>query len=439
VFPGAVLAPLTSGETPFPAVASISIIWKGDIDYTSTIQAALDYASTKVAFVNADKSMSVKVYLSPGLYRCSSLTIPEAVALIGNGALLKTNAAASNFITLNSRSELRNITLSGWGASLVSENAVKINSGTSHAMVANVNIDGFGGSGVIDYSLASVINYVAAINCVYGADALADYVGVFQLNGADTWSNGCEGSARGALGLSASGKAAAMVVNGANQMINDFIGETSDIGIVLTAAALQTKMDGVRGELCYGYGWLILGGNGRISNPSALRNSRQTDLGFDEFHVTGEGQFVVSNLICTSSSSGNKANWGVFDNNFNKTIAMTYIAPICTNISNQYFTVTNSGARFMFAPLPYDAVTYGISAGNLSVDGIVRVKLGSASPTNLTAFTKGVNGQQVDLLGDGNTTFVNSGSLVTKTGANTLAENGAHYTYVKIAGIWKEI
>lgn len=64
----------------------------------------------------------------------------------------------------------------------------------------------------------------------------------------------------------------------------------------------------------------------------------------------------------------------------------------------------------------------------------------NAIATTITAFDDPTTGQQIRIrIGDANTTFQNSGSLVTGTGANLAAEPGAVYNFIYRNSAWRRI
>lgn len=411
-----------------------SVLADNTTNNKSTIQNAVDAAYSRLNNYSTSGLQRIRVLLPPGRVVCGTLTVPTGVELFGRGTLM---IAAENgvMITVSGAGAVRNLAMRGQYADLQAS-GIKLSNTSSHALIENCAMDGFYGYAARDEGLANSIDRVTGTNIYYSqADTLSAMSGAIELVGADGWVTRCEAGTRGALGMSASEKACALLVNGANYMVSDYIGETSDHGIYIGASATELHMKGVRGELCYGHGWYIDGGDGRIVAPSALRNSRKTNAGYNGWHNAGTSKFIVSGLYVKGASSGNKENYGIFDNNFNSTQANTYVEPYIENTNNFAFSTNSAGTKFVFSDNPPKAM----SGATPDVRGAKNFKAGNASPVTISSFGAGLNGQHIRIKGDGFMTVPNGSGFVTISGANTLLANGTWYEFIRDGGTWYQV
>lgn len=82
-------------------------------------------------------------------------------------------------------------------------------------------------------------------------------------------------------------------------------------------------------------------------------------------------------------------------------------------------------------------VTFSANDATPSVGGGSHFVTANGSATSVTTFDDGTEGQEIHIrINDANTTLVNGATLVTGTGANISAVNGAIYTFEKRGTVW---
>jgi len=75
-----------------------------------------------------------------------------------------------------------------------------------------------------------------------------------------------------------------------------------------------------------------------------------------------------------------------------------------------------------------------------SVMNIERLLLRNTAPLTITDFSEGQEGQQVTILGDGNTTAQQNTKIFNVSGSDTLLEDGVVYIYVRFSdGVWRQL
>lgn len=75
-----------------------------------------------------------------------------------------------------------------------------------------------------------------------------------------------------------------------------------------------------------------------------------------------------------------------------------------------------------------------------SVLNLIKFKFQNTSATTITNFDDGQVGQEITLLGDGNTTIANNSNIVTNAGADKLLDDGVVFKFIKYPdGKWHEL
>lgn len=428
----------STARLPVVYVRDFSPFADGSGSDTTAIQAAITAAAALVSSFTTKSP--VTVVFDPKHYRASGLTLPGNVALDLNGARLTANASGPLLTISGQFNQVRDGYLNGGGLG-VGANAIVLAALSHWNTLENLVFDQFAGRAVYDQGLANWSSKLFAQNCLLDAGSLATYTGVYEVVGTDSWITNCEFTASRypANGMSASGKACALAIYGANTMATQIIAETSDHGVYLGAGATQLRLSGVRGELNYGHGWLIEGGSGRISDPMALRNSKAGDLLYDGFRVSAGGtvRYTITNAWSECDTSSPKHNNGICDLNVSVSIYNQWINPVDINANVGFFGANSTGTTFAFADHPPLVLTGGTATPSVSGKKFFTANNGSA--VTVTNFLRGVNGQQLLIKGDGFTTLAHNATISNTSGANLLLAANTWYRYLRINGVWTQL
>lgn len=418
-------------------VDSFGAVGNGSTSDTTAIQAAIT-AAAAAATAFTTKTAAV-VNLGAKNYRASGLTLPGNVALVGNGTRITANSSGPIITISNSFNCVQGIYFSG-GGSGVGANGIVIDSTGHWTTLEQLTFDGFDGRAVYDQALATWSSKLFAQNCLLAANSLTAYTGVYEVTGNDSWVRDCEFTASRypSNGMSTSQMACALAIYGANTMATQVIAETSDHGVYLGSGATQLRLSGVRGELNYGYGWLIEGGSGRISDPMALRNSQAGNLSYDGFRVSAGGsvRFTIVNAWSESAAAPAQQNNGIADLNVSTSGYNQWINPVDSGSNIPFFSANSTGTVFAIADHPPQNLSTGTTP---SVGGKKFWIASNSGATTVTNFSKGVNGQQLLIKGEGNTTLANNATISNTSGANLLLASGTWYRYLRINGVWTQI
>lgn len=405
-------------------------------DESASLQAAIDATAARRP---SDATLAAAIlYVPPGSYKVGAITVPSGVKLACDGVRFSppTGSTGVQFTFTGTYAGISGAFLSG--GYLAGCSAICLAPGSRWNTIDDCRFDGWGGRAIYDQGVANWITRILAMNCLQDAATLTTYTGVVELAGTDAWLHQAEltASRYPARGMSSSGFACALAITGANQMVESAVCETSDHGVYIGTGATQLNLVGVRGELCYGHGWVIAGGNGRIANPMALRNSQAGNLLYDGFHVTG-GEFSITNATSYSAPPPAQQNIGILDTTVSMSNFNRWINPVDTGSNVDFFAGNNTGTTFAFPDGPPIPLTAGTSTP--AVAGLTSVIASNTSDVTVSNFTKGVNGQRILIRGDGKTTLQHGATIQNTSGADLLLSPNTWYRYIRVAGVWAQL
>lgn len=78
----------------------------------------------------------------------------------------------------------------------------------------------------------------------------------------------------------------------------------------------------------------------------------------------------------------------------------------------------------------------GLTLTVINVLNVERIKFANTGAVTVTNFTDGQNGQEIILLGDGNTTVQHNTHIKTSTAANVLLAANRIYQFVQFDQVW---
>lgn len=409
---------------------SISVANYGAVpgtDATTAFNNAMTAASAKVNALS-----QIFVYVPSNSYTLTNITVPNGVFLFCDGSILINNSAATgSMITLGTRSGISGAYLAG--AAVVGASAITTTSSAFHAVIRNCQFDNWDGRAIYDQGLGTTIENCFGQNCLLGANNLTGPTGVVELAGTDAfvYRNEFTASRNPGRGQSTNGRAYALAVTNANNMVHSYVAETSDSGVYIASGATQSQFIGVRAELNYRHGWDIQGGGGEMVACHALRNSQAGANLYNGFNISAAAQFIGRALYSESGGAQPTQNNALSDTGNSQSVFSTWdIKSVGDNIP--LFTSNSGNAGFVWTDNP----PANLAAGTATPDGSLRnYKANNTIATNVTSFPHTVNGQPLRIKGDGFTTLVNGASIATLSGANLLLAANTWYEFIVIAGV----
>lgn len=421
------------------AATSYELLNPGNGPHTTLIQDALDEAAATSDNEREGRSI---VQLGNHKYTVGNLVMPQGVHLKGDGSRLE--AAADGWVIdmPNVLSSVSDIYIHGQAATYESSG---IRSSSSAAQLSRISIHSTQGpaykftSGSIIGRMTDCFNHSAWSY----ASGLAAPVGALEIEGTDHYITNSEvGTSRASL--STGGYVYGVVVKGAAHWLTNVLSEVNDHGWYINGSILQLAK--CRSDLNRGHGYVVDGGSGVMSGCIALSNGRETTNTYDGFIFQNQSRMMVD--ACIAQGTGNTHRYGFNDtqaeasshNSFSSTcLSINHgTAPIARMVS----AGGNAGGAAIAATT---GGWWNVSAGATTFDAQApgwphsNFSLNSASPVTMTNFTNGVVGQDLFIIGDGQTTFSHGGAfgnIRTISGSNTLAASGKLHHFKRFNNTW---
>lgn len=430
----------------------------GVADDSAAIQAAIDRA----ADTNKDGGVVVVPW---GEYACANLIAKQSVTIdSGMRGVIRSNSGQraprfilndNGFILGTSTTELNNFACLG-----IVFTGVNIASGNARGVVLGSDIALFGDSADVDcykpyFAHCAFVNfrqegflYKRGNGCqleqCFAENTLKDAAYLTQqrcsvaIYGNDAIVTNCEFTAQNTGAVSSANlyKAAFGFMGGtarANSFISDTVGETSDIGIVIDQR--NVRMSNVRGDTNFGRGFSITQAGCIASSCTAFKNSQDTDNTYDGWYINANRCSFAACQSWSNAADTKKVRYGFNDVTVESIPAWR----------NKYVGCFSDGAvtaEIIMANSAFDTPKGEetlIADGDTtpSVEQYGRFRTNNTGATSITTFDDGYNGQELTIrFTDGNTTLVNSGTLITGTGGNKLVTAGRVGRFYNFNGVW---
>jgi hypothetical protein len=415
------------------AATSYGLMNPGAGDHTSLIQDALDEAEAPAPLWPAQ----AKVTLGAHVYNAAGLTVPVGVDLVGDGSRIRSNATGP-IVTIGDHGGLHDMHLDG--ANVVGSEGVVL--AGKHGKVSQLLVDAMGLSAVraTDTAVASEIGFVFAQNCLGDAASLSEFTGVLDLRGTDQFVTKGEYTASRSTTTSAGGYACAVAVRGSAHWLTNVLGEISDVGFFVSAA--HSQFVGCRSDLNRREGFIFDAASGVVSACVSLNNSRETTNTYDGFLFRNESAMRVDTCRAVAFSPYLFHRYG-FNDTQPEAANHNVFGPTNSSQGHQSLPIARTGslggARVLAVEGSYHQA--GAAATTINVQSFnwpsKTWSLNSVSPVTMTDFTNGIQGMELAIVGDGNTTFAQSAGLRCLSGADTLAAASTIYTFRRHNSVWR--
>jgi hypothetical protein len=417
-------------------------------DDSTAWQACIDAASAA-----ASAGVGRIVYVPPKQSICKNVVLKSGVTLMCFASVMGYQAGGNNRFAV-----LRNPDTAGWVLDTPSDGASQsgvigvnfkgggagVNSGglrlrgSMQGNFERLHFDNFANQGLCADSstVFCVFRDIATTNCVLNSSGRSAVIGGVDILGTDHRVENVESvlSYNNAVS-SASLYCVGARVGGSNHFVNHLIGSFGDVGIYVDATL--TSFSGCRGDLSAAHGYLIANGSNQFSTCRAINNSRASTNTYSGFKADGVNNMFAA---CASMSTGSPTHKYGFED----TVAQagvnrnSYVA--CTSSGHGTADFATSGYLPSAVLRPSMAIRPADGSTSVDVTGTDFVNFQAYSTnTTVTAFTGGVSGQELWIVGDANVTLENNSTIKTSSGSNrTLADNKL-YCFKNWNGSWYEM
>jgi hypothetical protein len=417
---------------------------------TTEVNAAIDYVSSVGGGV---------LQFGKGIYKGNFILKPQVVLIGyshgGTRGLINTNDPLGvNYGTVMTpatatwvidtpaggalRSGIAGIDFKGGGLALPG-GGVNLNNGTNGGIFRSMKFDGFADEALIGNGLVNVYEDLFGVNCLL-TRARAEKTGVFRIEGFDNFINRIEGNTSITAIVSASLYLCGIYIGGANNYVMNLMGELSEIGVyVEECSGAVNRFVNCRADHNYGPGFV---GGGRYTECYAYNNSKDSSGVYSGFVANGPFVQYTGCFAHAQTADGYVHKYG-FEVGLNADINVITSQPqyiACNSIGHGTAgyedNLTNGPGRLI--PGHY----FGGTSATPSVAGTTLYVPTNSAPVEITAFTGGVKGQQLTVMGNANVTLVRSASLlingVNSAGKKTLRAGVAYMFVLDSLGAWVE-
>ena len=413
----------------------------GTTDDTDSIQNAINYVFSLGGGV---------VYFPNGIYVCNNVEIKSGVTLTSlsnqygylpaniSNATLKSTIAGWTITTPVGGATSASITgINFQGAGLTEIcGGINILDGSAWMAIKQCDFNNYSEQAIKieNNTVSCVIEDILTTNVVLNKTRAA-YIGGIDINGTDHFLSRIEANTSSIALSSASYYICGIKIQGANHFISNCIGEFSDLGIA--ALCEQSRFVNCRADTNFAHGFEAISGTNIFTNCLALNNGLDNTNTYYGFNL-GSAQGNILSACSAQNTGGTLLQYAYYDNANYSSVVSRNIMIGCQGFG--YGTALCYTNPYLGSgPLWNPTLIRPNTGTTIDVSGTTLLSLEHASPTSITNFTGGTQGQTIRFVGGSNITLVNSTNIITNTGANiTLAANKV-YTFTNfngLAGAW---
>ncbi|CAG9256017.1 glycosyl hydrolase family 28-related protein [Paraburkholderia caribensis] len=261
--------------------------------------------------------------------------------------------------------------------------------------------------------------------------------GCIEMLGTDDFMNRIE--ANPSLGgiVSANLFVAGIVIGGANNFVNNIVGEFAERGIYIAPqAGAGHRLNNCRADSNVGHGYYV-DGSALWGTCYAYHNSTGAAATYSGFYMSASSGGNSFHGCRSEGITGLQQSYGFEDHVNNGVVDLRNSYWGCggaNNANGLYLTQGFLGSGVVAPPQfirPADGTTV------IDITGTSAVNFAAYSTaTNVTNFTGGAEGQTIRVLGDAQVTIVNGSGILTPTGANVALADKTMYSFTQYNGNW---
>jgi hypothetical protein len=409
----------------------------GSTDDTDEIQAGIDYLHSIGGGV---------LHFPAGVYKVTSLTLKQYVILQGEGLATINSGAGTIIQAAGAGVPVDTPAGSTFGIGIRGIYFRGVNGlSTRGVRLRNVSASVFEDLFFVTFQDEALIceaglnNHfikVGGYNCVMNRSRSAK-TGAFDISGTDHRCYDVEFTCSQSGRSDANLYVCAIAIRMVNGFCDTLVGHTSDVGIYIASA--ETRYVNCRALQNFGPGYDIPSGTNQITNCYASQNSLFAANTYDAFALASS----QGNILTGCRAANGSHRYGFSDTGDFSTLSARnqyFGCRSANHVSGAFSTVaTNQNGS---APV-FSAQMLKFTNGD-TTPSVEQTTLASfanyASPTTVTYFDDGLNGQHIVLLGNSNVTLQNNASFIlTNTGADKTLRTNVLYYFQKIGSTWCEL
>lgn len=270
-------------------------------------------------------------------------------------------------------------------------------------------------------SIACVFEDLLLINGLTGRNTFSTYRGAMLAGGTDNFFHRIEANATsGFSGISATGYAGAIVLEGSNNWLTDCISELSDFGLY-TKSGSHHRVTAHRSDLNFGHGIILGSAAVTFSGVDCVNNANTSPADtYSGVIAIGNAKGAMRNL--TVMNLDRPRLLYAVDLNLASDATPDFSVDL-VNWNNVLNVVRTNNFNPASVTLAAKISRTTVTSGTLDVNGASKFILSASSPQTITALTGGYFGQEVEIISESaNVTLGhNSGTTDPKIFLNSLA------------------
>lgn len=215
---------------------------------------------------------------------------------------------------------------------------------------------------------------------------------------------------------------------------------TADLGCYINSSNTSMINCSAAGNMAHGFYFDSTYGGSTVVDCLSINNSIAASNTYDGFYIAGGGN-VFTSCQAVTEVGPTFQRYGFHDTSTNNTPYTSannvYIGVTGgSNLSGLFSFASDLGGALVTAPIPIRPSPNSTSWDVTNTSYLTLTNFTLA--TTVTAFTGGVTGQDITILGSSYVTIQNNASIVTNTGANKTLINNHLYHFKNQAGVWYE-
>lgn len=304
--------------------------------------------------------------------------------------------------------------------------------------LSKLHVNGFADQAIVlGAGYATVLEDLLVINALLNRTRTME-CGAIEIGGTDQFLSRLEVSTSQTALSDVNMRVNSVLLSAANCFVSHCVGEIGDRGWLVTGDL--NRFTGTRGDLNWGHDWEIRGKHNLFSACQAISGGRAAVNTYDGFKITATGLSNRFAACSTVQRAGSTYKYGFEDLSNTGVVNDRNQFAACSGAgwgTSEWSTVGFLGSTPVIPNTPTRPAD--LTTINVGGSGLISLQAYTV-PTTVTAFTNGVNGQEIHLIGGAQAvTIQNNAAIKTNSGADTVVGNGKAIKFILYNAVWYQV